>query len=134
MDTKHSVYYKLFDELEKIEKIANVCNIQMIDGKYTCNGEFNIPCCHPACPQLGDNGCKVKNIGCKLFLCGNAIKKLKEYDTDLFDQWIELTGIVGKLRIKQLKYRPDEEVISEMEDKNISKLLYQKNYLDRLFE
>ena len=97
----------------------------------TCNGELGEPCCPNACPMLGKSGCKTENLGCKIWLCNEAIKILKQSST-LFDRWVVLSGIVGKLQLKHTKYKSKEKIIENFDVRNLGKLYHQQSILNNI--
>lgn len=130
---KKFLYESLINEMEHILTLANPCNIyQNENGKIICNGEFGVPCCHQACPMLTETGCKTQNIGCKIWLCSEAIAILKQNPV-VFERWIELCGIVGKLHIKDKKYKSKEEILENMDVSLVSKLKHQFYILNKIF-
>ncbi|RLC16447.1 MAG: hypothetical protein DRI24_08380 [Deltaproteobacteria bacterium] len=66
---------KKYDELyAKGQTIINEFNPC---GKDGCHFNFKLHCCG-GCRHLGDNGCKVKALYCKLWLCSRAADYQKE--------------------------------------------------------
>ncbi len=59
--------------IDKIMANENPCNIKVVDGQATCRG--GVPCCE-GCRHLGDKGCKVKSVACKLWFCEHAVVSL----------------------------------------------------------
>ena len=61
----------------------------MVEYNNPCTlGKGSCPCpeldyCCGTCPKVGKNGCKVKCLGCKLFLCGHLRDKLPELNAKL---------------------------------------------------
>jgi hypothetical protein len=130
---KAELYDELFSELDKLLKEHNPCKIRKKDSKVMCEGHFNTPCCHPACPMFSyDEGCTTNNLGCKLYLCSNAIKNLKDSSEEAFDKWVELAGLIGKLKWKECKYITREEAIERVSLRGIIKLKLQKEILNKL--
>ena len=65
-------YSRIYDEADKAFKKYNPCRFK--DGKCVRNRmnpyySKKNGCCSN-CRKLGLNGCKVKSLGCKLFMCG----------------------------------------------------------------
>jgi hypothetical protein len=65
------VYSKMQDLLTK----TNPCRIKKDDqGKVSCCGEDNPCLCCSGCKHLSPDGCAVKSLACKLWLCGEAMR------------------------------------------------------------
>lgn len=66
---KSELYDVLFDQADRIVKKVNPCNIRKNEsGELVCNGVSPEWCCG-GCQYLTTNGCSVKALGCKLWLC-----------------------------------------------------------------
>lgn len=69
------LYDRIYDIADRLFKKYNPCNIQVKDDKVKCiNNHYN--CNHLCCQYWSDcckhweNGCTVKCLACKLFVCG----------------------------------------------------------------
>lgn len=70
---KNKLYNQLYEEMEGYLEEYNPCQ-HTEDG---CVGHPNRKsrCCS-GCKHLGRNGCKVKSLACKLWVCSDMIKNL----------------------------------------------------------
>ena|SRR3990167_3269596 len=69
---KPDLYSKFYRTAAAVLKSENPCNIQRdAAGTVTCRD--GKPCCN-GCKHLGPEGCTVEALGCKLWLCGSALK------------------------------------------------------------
>jgi hypothetical protein len=71
-------YSKMYDSLMWFYRHINPC--QWKDGKcYRMRLIGGESCCmHPKCKYLGQNGCRVKSLSCKSWLCEQVYTNLKE--------------------------------------------------------
>lgn len=77
-------YDRLFEEADKILKKYNPCNFK----GDTCIVHCKDGCCR-SCNYLGPGGCKIRSLGCKLFLCG-----LQRY------QYVKCSEALTQLRVE----------------------------------
>lgn len=75
------IYDNLYQRAAAVIARINPCEIQIIDGKATChasrNGHENDELCCGGCRHLGAQGCTVKALACKLWLCWEVGKTEK---------------------------------------------------------
>ena len=96
---KERIYLRLCNELDVIFKEFNPCEFR--DGKcrrarrdaLTSEPSNEPSCCSNKCPQLGNNGCKTKNLMCKLFTCATLCSA--EYT-----EYLELDQSLTAVKIK----------------------------------
>ena len=79
------IYDRVYNIADRLFKKYNPCNIHTEGDKVICNGgdkPSNTLCCYECSPDCGlrsihywDNGCTIKCLGCKLFLCPPVIRK-----------------------------------------------------------
>lgn len=69
---KKKKYIQACNLLDYVNQKANFCNIRKTDCGIECNGimkhKTDQLCCIE-CVHLGESGCKVKSLGCKLYFC-----------------------------------------------------------------
>lgn len=69
---KKKKYIQACNLLDYVNQKANFCNIRKTDCGIGCNSIMKYKtdqlCCD-GCLHLGESGCKVKSLGCKLYFC-----------------------------------------------------------------
>ena len=71
INQKRKLYDRLYRHADKLIKKHNPCEIK--DGKCI----DGVPCCNE-CPHLGERGCTVECLECKVFLCGTANEHFRQ--------------------------------------------------------
>lgn len=88
-----ALYDLYYMEADTILKKYNPCQISddgksCTGGKPCCYGNYSSDYCkHEGdgsnCPHLGERGCTVKSLACKIWLCGTATRANPECDEEL---------------------------------------------------
>ena len=65
--TGPELYDFLCDMLDDYTNRYNPCDIKVVDGKAICMRDLE-DCCNE-CDYLSPNGCTIRCLGCKLFVC-----------------------------------------------------------------
>lgn len=110
LDDLSAIYDRIYNIADRLFKKYNPCNIYIKEDKVTCIGKTD-PCkalccykCSPFCGLSGhhywDNGCTVKCLGCKLFLCWPAKKKFPALSKKLY----KLCSIADKYELPSDRY------------------------------
>lgn len=96
------LYDKLYDELDAFLKKHNPCKIRLEKNRVTCvhtrknggtwPGTEKLCCEH--CTKYWDNGCTVKALGCKVYLCNKAERNLTD---EAITDWHNLRERVFRL-------------------------------------
>lgn len=121
-----AIYDRIYDIVDMLFKKYNPCNIHTIkkSGKVVCNGRHrptDTLCCYECSPGRGpkephywDNGCTIKCLGCKLFLCEAVRNKHPLLNRKLS----KLRGIAYKYNLPSGRcYFPKEDWLKLMERK-----------------
>jgi len=74
MINRRKLYDLIYDKADKLLKQYNPCNIRVEDSELICNNSYMCKrngedlCCG-SCDYLGDSGCTIKCLGCKIGMC-----------------------------------------------------------------
>jgi hypothetical protein len=80
---KMDYYQRQYESVCALLRNVDPCEIRMVGASPQCVGircgdadaDPHTLCC-TACAHLGNEGCKVKALGCKMWLCGAAIENM----------------------------------------------------------
>jgi hypothetical protein len=75
-------YYYLCDKATKLFDKYNPCDFNKHGRCIHCRELYQKSCCGD-CQHLGKNGCTIKNLPCKLFLCKYMADKYPELENEL---------------------------------------------------
>jgi hypothetical protein len=118
---KHSIKYlsKKYDELynkaDKLFKKYNPCKIQnrkCIVGKHCCCGNEYKTIEEGRCKYLTENGCSVKSLACKLWLCYNIFWKEDNKITELNNKLEKLRDKAIELKLAYFYRTSKEDVLN----------------------
>lgn len=71
--TRSEHYDDLYERGSNLLKMHNPCNIRQEGEKWVCNNtRGGLEWCCGGCKHLGPNGCTVKALSCKLWLCNQV--------------------------------------------------------------
>ena len=83
---RSKLYNLIYKKADKIFKQHNPCNIKHTDGNTTCSNimynpiRYNTLCCGYCDSKYWDNGCTIKCLKCKLYLCSTLKRKYRKTD------------------------------------------------------
>ena len=95
------IYDQLYDEADKLFKKYNYCDIK----DNTCYQARRCGCisfCCKRCEYLSDNGCTVKSLTCKLWICGG-----KKMPSEFWQTRMRLYSVANSYKF--LIYRGSKE-------------------------
>ena len=119
------IYDRIYDIADRLFKKYNPCNIHKKGNNVTCIGKTapcKTLCCYECSSFCGlsthyywDNGCTIKCLGCKLFLCFPARDKHPIFSKKLY----RLRTIAYLNNLPATKYYlPKEKWLKELEKNN----------------
>jgi hypothetical protein len=96
-DNKIKYYEAQYDAISDLLREINPCDIRIVDGIPQCTGirtgdadaDEGTLCC-TGCNHLNSNGCMVKALGCKMWLCTAAINHILGKYTTMPDKVLAL--------------------------------------------
>lgn len=92
------IYDFLYIAAGQIIKKYNPCQVQLSsDGLVECADDIGL-CCN-GCNYLGDNGCMVNSVCCKLHIC-SAAEVLQPY---IANKLYDMKKIAGRYRLKNFR-------------------------------
>ena len=120
-----ALYDRIYDIADRLIKKHNPCNIHKRGDKVICAGKTDpckTLCCYECSPLCGlssnnywENGCTVKCLGCKLFLCWPARKRCPALSKKLY----RLSDKALMLGLPSTDYYlPKEEWLKQIEGDN----------------
>ncbi len=95
MDLKEE-YDSIYEEVDSLFKEYNPCQFEgnscFANRLYKYNSSASGGCCN-GCQDLGPGGCKIKSLGCKLFICGCIFRSNSEFRLKITDLRNKAIGI-----------------------------------------
>jgi len=101
---KEQILEDLSNQIDELKKKINPCKSSITENGFKCIADAS--CCvgYPSgdkCEHLGDNGCKINCICCKMWLCQNALDNMTEEQKN---EWNNLIYNINKQMIQTFKY------------------------------
>lgn len=106
-----ALYDRIYDIADRLIKKYNPCNIHTKNGKTICNYKHNVTpklCCSGC--TVWNNGCTIKSLGCKLFLCQAITNKT------LKKRFSKLRNYSRKYGLRTVCYLSKERWLKQIKD------------------
>jgi len=131
-----AIYDRVYNIADRLFKKYNPCKIQIKNNKTKCANKY-YKCTHLCCQYWGDrcqhwqNGCTIKCLACKLFICGEIqdnkvyidlvkhINRLRRITTKCgfsnFDYYITKKIIIKQVRQQARKQRSNKQQLAKLD-------------------